>query len=93
MALDAAEQLVQRSVQARVVNMHTIKPLDEAAILEAAAECSRIVTAEEHHITGGLGGAVAELLARERPDPNENDRHAGRVRRRGRQTESGRTTA
>ncbi len=47
--------------------MHTIKPLDSEAILAAAAETRGIVTAEEHHLTGGLGGAVAELLAREHP--------------------------
>ena len=47
--------------------MHTIKPLDRDAILTAAAETRGIVTAEEHHLTGGLGGAVAELLAVERP--------------------------
>ncbi len=47
--------------------MHTIKPLDRDAVLAAAAETRGIVTAEEHHLTGGLGGAVAELLAVERP--------------------------
>ena len=47
--------------------MHTIKPLDREAILQAAAETRGIVTAEEHHLTGGLGGAVAELLAVEHP--------------------------
>ena len=51
----------------RVLNMHTIKPLDREAILQAAAETRGIVTAEEHHLTGGLGGAVAELLAVEHP--------------------------
>ena len=50
-----------------VLNMHTIKPLDREAILQAAAETRGIVTAEEHHLTGGLGGAVAELLAVEHP--------------------------
>ena len=64
-ALEAAESL---GGAARVINMHTIKPLDEAAVL-AAAETGAIVTAEEHHLTGGLGGAVAELLARECPTP------------------------
>jgi transketolase len=51
----------------RVLNMHTIKPLDRDAILGAAAETRGIVTAEEHRLTGGLGGAVAELLAVEHP--------------------------
>jgi transketolase len=50
-----------------VINMHTIKPFDRDAVLAAAAETRGIVTAEEHHLTGGLGGAVAELLAVERP--------------------------
>ena len=47
--------------------MHTIKPFDRDAVLTAAAETRGIVTAEEHHLTGGLGGAVAELLAVEHP--------------------------
>ncbi len=68
-ALDAAEALAERGVGARVLNMPTIKPLDEDAILSAAAETCGIVTAEEHHLTGGLGGAVAELLAVRRPTP------------------------
>lgn len=66
-ALDAANTLATQGVQARVINMHTIKPLDRDAILAAAAETGGIVTAEEHHLTGGLGGAVAELLAEHRP--------------------------
>ena len=66
-ALAAAEALGQEGVAARVLNMHTIKPLDRDAVLAAAAETKGIVTAEEHRITGGLGGAVAELLAREHP--------------------------
>ncbi len=68
-ALAAAEVLSKQGVAARVLNMHTIKPLDGDAILAAAAETKGIVTAEEHHVTGGLGGAVAELLARENPTP------------------------
>ena len=67
-ALDAAAELAGQGVGARVLNMSTIKPLDEDAIL-AAAETRGIVTAEEHHLTGGLGGAVAELLAVRRPTP------------------------
>lgn len=67
MALRAAQTLAQSGVDARVLNMHTIKPLDREAILKAAAETRGIVTAEEHHLTGGLGGAVAELLAVEHP--------------------------
>ena len=68
-AVDAAKELAGRGVGARVLNMSTIKPLDEAAILAAAEETRGIVTAEEHHLTGGLGGAVAELLAVRRPTP------------------------
>ncbi|MDP6351323.1 MAG: transketolase C-terminal domain-containing protein [Alphaproteobacteria bacterium] len=66
-ALEAAADLSAQGIDARVVNMHTLKPLDRDPILAAAAETGGIVTAEEHHLTGGLGGAVAELLAREHP--------------------------
>ena len=61
--------LAEQGVGVRVLNMSTIKPLDEDAILAAAEETRGIVTAEEHHLTGGLGGAVAELLAVKRPTP------------------------
>jgi transketolase len=54
-----------------VFNVHTIKPLDEPTITEAAKRCGAVVTVEEHQITGGLGSAVAELLAREQPTPIE----------------------
>ncbi len=67
MAVRAADTLRGEGISARVLNMHTIKPLDREAILTAAAETRGIVSAEEHHLTGGLGGAVAELLAVERP--------------------------
>jgi len=62
-ALEAHDRLKARGVQARVLDMHTIKPLDAAAVREAAEETSRIVTAEEHSVIGGLGTAVAEVLA------------------------------
>ena len=68
-AVDAAKKLAAQGIGARVLNMSTIKPLDEDAILAAAKETRGIVTAEEHHLTGGLGGAVAELLAVRRPTP------------------------
>ena len=58
----ASQTLASEGIGVRVLNMHTIKPLDREAILQAAAETCGIVTAEEHHLTGGLGGAVAELL-------------------------------
>ncbi|MDP3487883.1 MAG: transketolase C-terminal domain-containing protein, partial [Bacillota bacterium] len=58
-------------IRARVVNMHTIKPLDEASIISAAQETGAIVTVEEHQIYGGLGGAVAECLVKHSPVPVE----------------------
>ena len=62
-ALAAAEQLKAEGIDAAVVNMHTIKPIDEECILRMAKQCKGIVTAEEHSIIGGLGSAVAEVLA------------------------------
>ncbi|MFN0313709.1 MAG: transketolase family protein [Burkholderiales bacterium] len=67
MAVRASDELRKDGIHVRVLNMHTIKPLDRDAILAAAAETRGIVTAEEHHLTGGLGGAVAELLSVEHP--------------------------
>ncbi len=68
-ALDAAAALASRGLQARVLNVHTISPLDEEAVLRAAAETGRIVTVEEAVVRGGLGSAAAELLACRRPTP------------------------
>ena len=62
-ALDAHDRLKERGVQAGVLDMHTIKPLDAAAVREAAQRTGHIVTAEEHSVIGGLGSAVAEVLA------------------------------
>jgi transketolase len=62
-ALRAAEILSARGVAVRVLNMHTIKPIDRQAILRAAQDTPRIITLEEHTVVGGLGGAVAEVLA------------------------------
>ena len=62
-ALTAHDVLKVRGISARVLNMHTLKPLDRAAVERAARETGRIVTVEEHSIIGGLGGAVAEVLA------------------------------
>lgn len=70
-ALNAAELLKQDAVSARVLNIHTIKPLDRELIVKAARETGGIVTAEEHTINGGLGSAVAEVLAEEYPAPME----------------------
>jgi transketolase len=66
-ALKAADNLASRGIKARVVNVHTIKPLDEDTILRCARETRGIVTCEEHSITGGLGSAVAELLSEANP--------------------------
>ena len=66
-ALDAAERLAADGISARVINIHTIKPLDEDLIVKAAQETGRIVTVEEHFVAGGLGGAVAEVLAEKCP--------------------------
>jgi transketolase len=66
-ALAAADELAGEGIGVRVLNMHTIKPLDRDAVLAAAAETRGIVAAEEHHLTGGLGGAVAELVAEHHP--------------------------
>ncbi len=68
-ALIAAESLKNDGINARVINIHTIKPLDEEIILNAAKECGAVVTAEEHNVIGGLGGAVCELLSTKQPTP------------------------
>ncbi len=69
MALEAAEALAAEGIDARVINIHTIKPLDREIILKAAEETGAIVTAEEHNIIGGLGSAVAEVLCEGCPVP------------------------
>jgi transketolase len=68
-ALEAAERLAGQGVQARVLDMHTVKPLDDEAVAKAARDTGRIVTAEEHLLHGGLGSAVAMSVARQRPVP------------------------
>ncbi len=68
-ALEAANELATKGVQARVLDMHTIKPLDEAAVLAAAKETGRIVVAEEHLLHGGLGSVVAMSVVRQHPVP------------------------
>jgi transketolase len=68
-ALQAAEQLAGDGIEARVINLHTIKPLDRTVLLAAARETGAIVTAEEHTVLGGLGGAVAEALVQAAPVP------------------------
>jgi transketolase len=68
-ALQAAYSLKERGIQIRVINMHTIKPIDKEAVIKAARETGRIITAEEHQVTGGLGGAVAEVVSSNYPVP------------------------
>jgi transketolase len=68
-ALEAAYSLKDQGINVRVLNMHTIKPIDKEAIIKAARETWQIVTAEEHQVTGGLGSAVAEVLAQNYPVP------------------------
>lgn len=68
-ALKAADQLKAEGFHARVINMHTIKPLDVEAVIRAAEETGCIVTAEEHNVLGGLGGAVAEAVGSAHPVP------------------------
>lgn len=70
-ALSAAKELEREGISVRVVNMATIKPIDKEAIISAALETGAIVTAEEHNIIGGLGSAVAEVLAEHAPVPLE----------------------
>ena len=68
-ALVAAEELAKDGINAMVINMATIKPLDEELVLEAAKKCGKIITAEEHSVIGGLGEAVASLLCEKLPTP------------------------
>ena len=68
-AMEAAEALASQGVQARVINMSTIKPLDVEAIRSAARDCGAIMTAEEHQENGGLGDAVAQTVALHHPIP------------------------
>ena len=81
-ALEAADILARQGIDCRVINMHTLKPLDEAAVVKAASETGAIVVAEEHLAQGGLGSRVAQVVAREKPVPMEfvnlGDRYAVR---------------
>jgi len=70
-ALTASDLLKEKGINAAVVNMASIKPIDEAAIIAEAKRCGAIVTAEDHSIIGGLGGAVAEVLTSNYPVPQE----------------------
>ncbi len=70
-AMSAAEKLKSEGIDVRVVNMHTLKPIDADMIVQCAKECGAVVTAEEHQLAGGLGSAVAEVLAQQHPCPVE----------------------
>lgn len=70
-ALVAAEELAKEGIEARVINLHTIKPIDTETIATAARECGAIVTAEEHQIMGGMGSAVAQIVVKNTPVPME----------------------
>lgn len=68
-ALDAAEMLAKDGIDAEVINIHTIKPLDEELVLASAKKTGRVVTAEEHTVIGGLGSAVCDCLSEKHPTP------------------------
>lgn len=68
-ALEAAELLAKDGVEAKVINIHTIKPLDEELIVSAAKETGKVVTVEEHSVIGGLGSAVCDILCEKSPTP------------------------
>ena len=68
-AVQAGEKLAEMGINARIINMSTIKPLDEELVLKAAKECGKIVTCEEHSVIGGLGEAVCSFLAENHPIP------------------------
>ena len=68
-ALDAADELARHGIQARVLNMATVRPIDQEAIIAAARETGAIVTAEEHTVHGGLGSAIAEVVVQNSPVP------------------------
>jgi len=79
-ALETADILARQNIDCQVINMHTLKPLDEAAIAKAASETGAIVVAEEHLAQGGLGSRVAQIVAKQKPVPMEfvnlGDRYA-----------------
>ena len=70
-SLLAAEELEKEGISCEIINIHTIKPLDEEIILKSVEKTGKIVTAEEHNYLGGLGESVAGMLARKRPTPQE----------------------
>lgn len=70
-AIEAGEALAEQNISAEIINIHTIKPLDDDAILKSVGKTGCVVTAEEHQMNGGLGDSVSNLLARKMPTPQE----------------------
>ena len=70
-AIEACEILAQKGISAEIINIHTIKPLDDKAVLDSALKTRCVVTAEEHQMNGGLGDSIAQLLSRKMPTPLE----------------------
>ena len=70
-AIEAMEILEQKSISAELINIHTIKPLDDKAILKSVAKTRCVVSVEEHQMNGGLGDSIAQLLSRNTPAPQE----------------------
>ncbi|MFC1802802.1 transketolase C-terminal domain-containing protein, partial [Thermoproteota archaeon] len=68
-ALIAAETLSEKKVSAKVLNVHTLKPLDKATLVKSAKKTGRVISAEQHQVNGGLGGAIAEVLSENYPTP------------------------
>ena len=68
-AIQAGQMLAQKGISAMVINMATVKPLDEALVLEAAKKCGKVITCEEHSVIGGLGEAVCAVLSEKLPTP------------------------
>ena len=71
LAVEAAKRLAEKGISVELINMHTIKPLDEAAVIKSLKKTGCVVTAEEHQINGGLGDSIANVAARECPVPHE----------------------
>ena len=70
-ATEAGEKLTKKGISAEIINIHTIKPLDNEEILKSLKKTKCVVTAEEHQMNGGLGDSVAQLLSRHLPSPQE----------------------
>ena len=68
-ALEAADMLAEDGIEAKVINIHTIKPIDSDLLVEAAKETGKVVTVEEHSVIGGLGSAVCDVLSEQLPTP------------------------